>query len=82
MCGVTTGASCPVDLQAVYWNQLNIMGSTLGTYHEMDQMLNAVSASKIKPVIDTVERLENAAKAEAKMDQADQFGKIILSIYV
>jgi NADPH:quinone reductase-like Zn-dependent oxidoreductase len=82
LCGITGGASSQVDLQAVYWNQLNILGSTLGTFHEMIQMLNAVSAAKIKPVVDVIEPLENVSKAQTRMEQAEQFGKIVLNIYV
>jgi NADPH:quinone reductase-like Zn-dependent oxidoreductase len=48
----------------------------------MSQMLNAVSAAKIKPVIDVVEPLDNVQKAETRLEQGKQFGKIILSIYV
>jgi NADPH:quinone reductase-like Zn-dependent oxidoreductase len=81
-CGVTSGAVSEADLQAIYWKQLNLLGSTLGTHHEMHQMLNAVSAAKIKPVIDVVEPLDNVQKAETRLEQGKQFGKIILSIYV
>lgn len=82
ICGVTTGAACQTDLQAIYWNQLNIYGSTLGTHQELKQMLNAVTQNKLKPVIDSIEPLENIVKAQEKMEQSKQFGKIILSIYV
>jgi NADPH:quinone reductase-like Zn-dependent oxidoreductase len=81
LCGITSGQDCPANLQAVYWKQLNIMGSTLGNDEDFRQLFNAISAAKLKPVINSVEPIENIKKAMAKMEQGEQFGKIVLSIH-
>ncbi|HBG27184.1 MAG: hypothetical protein A2Y10_07415 [Planctomycetes bacterium GWF2_41_51] len=80
LCGVTTGAQAQTNLQYLYWNQLNILGSTLGSHSEMKEMLKAISAAKLKPVIDSIEPIKNIVKAMDKMEKSDQFGKIVLSL--
>jgi NADPH:quinone reductase-like Zn-dependent oxidoreductase len=80
LCGVTTGAQAPTNLQALYWNQLTIMGSTMGSHEDFRLMLKTVAASKLKPVIDSVRPLKEVADAMARMEAAQQFGKIVLRI--
>ena len=80
LCGVTTGAKAETDLRAVYWNQLNLMGSTMGSNEDFRQMLRAVTISRLKPVVDTVMPLEKAREAMERMETAGQFGKIALRV--
>lgn len=80
LCGVTTGGKAETNLQMLYWNQLTIMGSTLGCDEDFRQMLKAVTAAKLKPVIDSVFPLENVRDAMVKMEKGEQFGKIVLRI--
>ena len=80
LCGVTTGATAQTNLRTIYWNQLKIFGSTLGSDEDLRQMLKAVSAGKIKPVIDSVKTLSSVREALGRMEAAEQFGKIILKV--
>jgi len=80
LCGITTGAKAETNLQALYWNQLTVMGSTMGSDEDFRQMLQAVTIAKLKPVIDSVEPLENVREAMGKMETGEQFGKIALRI--
>jgi len=80
LCGITTGAKAETNLQALYWNQLTIMGSTMGSDEDFRRMLQAVTIAKLKPVIDSVEPLDNVRGAMAKMEAGEQFGKIVLRI--
>jgi len=80
LCGVTTGAEVTTNLQILYWNQLTVMGSTMGSDEDCRRMLEAVEAAKLKPVIDSVLPLESAGEAMAKMETGKQFGKIVLKI--
>jgi len=80
LCGVTTGAEATTNLQALYWNQLTIMGSTMGSDEDFRQMVDAVAAAELKPVIDSVLPLEDARDAMSKMEKAEQFGKIVLEV--
>jgi NADPH:quinone reductase-like Zn-dependent oxidoreductase len=80
LCGVTGGAEAPTNLQALYWNQLTVLGSTLGSLDDCRQMLRAVVAAGLRPVIDSVEGLADAQRAIARMEAGEQFGKIVLSV--
>ncbi|MCP4712430.1 MAG: zinc-binding dehydrogenase [Planctomycetes bacterium] len=77
-CGVTTGPTTTVSLQRIYWNQLTILGSTMGSQEDFRAMITAVDINKITPVIDSTFPLDQAPAAYQRMHQAQQFGKIIL----
>jgi NADPH:quinone reductase-like Zn-dependent oxidoreductase len=79
-CGVTTGASAQVDIRAVYWNQLTIMGSTLGSVTQFRQLLRACQAWQLRPLIDSTFPLAQAREAQGKMEKGRQFGKIVLTM--
>jgi D-arabinose 1-dehydrogenase-like Zn-dependent alcohol dehydrogenase len=53
----------------------------MGSSEDFRQMLKAVTAARLKPVIDSVYPIENVREAMAKMERGEQFGKITLSIY-
>jgi NADPH:quinone reductase-like Zn-dependent oxidoreductase len=82
ICGVTTGASAQTDLQRIYWNQITILGSTMGSDEDFRQMLKAAANTKLKPVIDSVYPLDEVSQAMKKMERGEQFGKIVLDINV
>jgi NADPH:quinone reductase-like Zn-dependent oxidoreductase len=79
-CGVTSGPKAEADLQAVYWNQLTIMGSTMGSNDDFRAMLSTVSAAGLKPVIDSVFPFAEVCQAMSKMETGSQFGKIVLKV--
>ena len=80
LCGVTGGAAAELDLRAVYWNQLSLLGSTSGSDDDFRQMLRAVEVNAIEPVIDSVYLLKDVVAATARMERGEQFGKIVLNI--
>jgi NADPH:quinone reductase-like Zn-dependent oxidoreductase len=59
---------------------LKIYGSTLGSRDEFRQLLSFLNASQIRPVIDTIFPLKDAAAAQQRMEEGKQFGKIVLRI--
>ncbi len=77
-CGVTTGQSAEVDISALYWNHLSVMGTTLGSSEEFRLMLEAASVTKLRPVIDTVLPMSRVRQATERMELGEQFGKIVL----
>jgi zinc-binding alcohol dehydrogenase/oxidoreductase len=78
--GTTSGALTELDIRTLYHKQLTIFGTTMGSHQEFAQMLQAVNAGQIRPVIDRVFPLSEAGLAHQYMDQQEQFGKIVLSI--
>lgn len=80
ICGVTTGATASIDLQQLYWNQLTILGSTMGSDDEFRRMISTVKTAGIEPVIDNVMALQNVQEAESHLEAGEQFGKIVLTV--
>jgi NADPH:quinone reductase-like Zn-dependent oxidoreductase len=80
VCGATTGETANVEIRTVYNKQLSIIGAYLGTKTELMEMMKFMQAKKIKPVIDSKFILSEAAKAHARMEKSDHFGKILLKV--
>ena len=76
--GGTQGPMSTLNPQKIFWKHLSILGTTMGTQKEFAAMLSLFETHKIKPVIDEVFDMADAEKAIRKMDNAAQFGKIVL----
>jgi NADPH:quinone reductase-like Zn-dependent oxidoreductase len=76
--GATTGHDPLTDLRHVFYRQLSILGSTMGTAGELAEVLRFVEAGKLRPVIDRVLPLASAAEGQALLANRAQFGKIVL----
>jgi NADPH:quinone reductase-like Zn-dependent oxidoreductase len=77
-CGATTGPDPEEDLARIFWNQLTVMGSTMGTHAEFSDLLRMVSGGRIRPVVDSVFPLSEAKEAHRRLVEQKQFGKIVL----
>jgi zinc-binding alcohol dehydrogenase/oxidoreductase len=80
VCGATSGPNPPAQLHRVWWKQLTIYGSTMGTRDDFAGVLELVASGRARPVIDEVFPLEEARAAHERMERAEQFGKIVLRI--
>jgi len=78
--GGTAGAMQNVSPQPIFWKQISILGSTMGSPKEFASMIAFVDKHKIVPVVDEVFALQDGNAALQKMDTAAQFGKLVLSI--
>src|SRR3990172_1264203 len=78
ICGNTTGYEAKIDLRFLFNKQLNLLGSHQGSKAELVRGMREVAAGRIKPVVDSVLRLEEAKKAHVKIEAGDHFGKIVL----
>jgi NADPH:quinone reductase-like Zn-dependent oxidoreductase len=77
-CGATTGPVGELDLRAIFWKQLSILGSTMGVPQDLKDALAMVRSGHLKVYVDSVYPLEQVKEAQAKMEHAGQFGKIVL----
>jgi NADPH:quinone reductase-like Zn-dependent oxidoreductase len=77
-CGASAGVNPQTDVRRIFWNDLKIFGSTLGTREEFRQVLNFLNVTRTKPVIDQVYSLKDAAQAQHRMTEENHLGKIIL----
>jgi zinc-binding alcohol dehydrogenase/oxidoreductase len=80
VCGATSGPNPPAALHRVWWKQLTILGSTMGTKADFEGAFELVRSGKAKPVVDSVFPLADARAAHERMESGDQFGKIVLAI--
>ena len=76
--GGTAGNIPPLDGRKIFWKQLQLLGTTMGTHDDFTEMLQFVNKNKLIPVIDEVFCLKDAQKAIEKMGKSSQFGKIVL----
>jgi NADPH:quinone reductase-like Zn-dependent oxidoreductase len=78
--GTTSGAMTELEIRKLYHKQLAVLGTTLGSPQEFTRMLRALVASGIRPVVDRVFPLCEAAQAHQYMEQQHQFGKVVVKI--
>jgi zinc-binding alcohol dehydrogenase/oxidoreductase len=79
VCGATSGPNPAAALHRIWWKQLDVLGSTMGTRADFEGAYELV-AGGATPVIDTVFPLAEARAAHERLEAGDQFGKILLRI--
>jgi len=79
-CGATTGYDAKIDLRFLFSRQLSLLGSYMGTKSELQTVMKLVAAGRLKPVVDRVFPLAEAAAAHAYLESSSQFGKVVLKV--
>ena len=79
-CGATSGPKPEEDIRRIFTKQITIYGSTMGTRDDWERVTALLAAGELKPVIDRSYPLEQAAAAQQRMERAEQFGKLVLTI--
>jgi NADPH:quinone reductase-like Zn-dependent oxidoreductase len=79
-CGATTGYEGKVDIRYLFTRQLSILGSYMGGKAELLSVLELVGRGVLKPVIDKIFPLAEAAEAHRRLERREQFGKIVLRV--
>lgn len=80
VCGATSGPNPPANLHRIFWKQLSILGSTMGTAEDFAGVYELVASGRVKPLVDRVFPLEEAAEAHRHLESGKQFGKVVLTI--
>lgn len=78
--GAAAGATPPTDLRRIFWNDLKVFGSTLGSHEEFRQVLSFLEVTRTEPIIDRIVPFEEAALAQRQLEENKQFGKIVLTM--
>ena len=78
--GATAGPPKKVDLFRVFWKQLHLIGSTMGSTTDFEKMLEFVSRNRLRPAIDQISPLADGNAALECMKESPQFGKIVLDV--
>jgi NADPH:quinone reductase-like Zn-dependent oxidoreductase len=77
-CGATTGAAATIDLRHLFARQLSLLGSYMGRFAELEAAAPLLFTGAVKPVIDEIYPLARAADAQRRLEEKEQFGKIVL----
>jgi NADPH:quinone reductase-like Zn-dependent oxidoreductase len=78
--GATRGNPPQFPLRKLYWRQLSLLGSTMGSPRDWSAMLEFVTKHRLKPVISEVYPWERTIEAFVRMERGEQFGKLVVRI--
>lgn len=79
-CGASSGWAAATDLRHVFFRQLQILGSTMGSKALLHRIVPLVEAGALRPIVDRSFALEHAADAHRHLESRTQFGKIVLAV--
>jgi NADPH:quinone reductase-like Zn-dependent oxidoreductase len=77
-CGATTGGNGPVDIRHLFWKQLSLLGSFMGTLGELYEVLALIGRRELHAVIDRIYPLAELRPAHERLENKEQFGKIVV----
>jgi zinc-binding alcohol dehydrogenase/oxidoreductase len=80
VCGATSGPNPPANLHRIFWKQLSILGSTMGTREDFAAVYELVASGRVRPIVDRAFPLEDAGAAHEYLEGGRQFGKVVLRI--
>src|SRR5258706_1058744 len=78
--GATNGTPSKLDLYRLFWNQLSLLGSTMGNDHEFNGMLTFVSKHQIRPIIDSIRPFSKIAESFTDITKPNKVGKIVFQV--
>lgn len=76
--GATTGAAGETEIRLVFWRQLSVLGSTMGTPRDYRTVMDLVFQGELTPVIHAVLPLEEGRQAHEILEKGEAFGKVVL----
>jgi NADPH:quinone reductase-like Zn-dependent oxidoreductase len=80
VCGATTGPNPPAALHRIWWKQLTVFGSTMGTAADFRGAYDLIAAGRARPVVDEVFPLAEIRAAHERLEAGEQLGKIVLAV--
>jgi NADPH:quinone reductase-like Zn-dependent oxidoreductase len=78
--GATSGANPPADLQRVFFRQLSVIGSTMGTRDELRRLVSLCTATGLRPLVERTLPMAQAREAIAEVAAGEVFGKLVLTL--
>jgi zinc-binding alcohol dehydrogenase/oxidoreductase len=80
VCGATSGPNPPAALHRIWWKQLTVLGSTMGTRADFQGAYDLIAGGKARPVVDEIFPLAEAAAAHRRLESGEQLGKVVFRI--
>jgi NADPH:quinone reductase-like Zn-dependent oxidoreductase len=78
-CGSTSGVKAEVSMPRLFFGHVSLLGSTMGNASEFEAVLKAIDHG-LRPVVDSTHPLNDVQAALSRLDAAEQFGKVVLSV--
>jgi zinc-binding alcohol dehydrogenase/oxidoreductase len=78
--GATKGNPANLTARRIFWKQLNVLGSTMGSPTDFHEMIDFVEMNKIIPVVDKIFAFDEGELAMRRMTSSHQFGKIVIKM--
>ncbi len=78
--GATNGLPAKLDMYRMFWNQLSLLGSTMGNDHEFSEMISFVSKHQIRPLIDSIRPFSKIVDSFPDITKPNKVGKIVFQI--
>src|SRR5207247_2599442 len=79
-CGATSGSDVKLDLKVLFFKNLSLLGSTMGSKAELIEVFSHVAAGRLRPVVHAVLPLESVAQAHRLLAERRVFGKVVLTV--
>src|SRR5687767_2928516 len=79
-CGATSGPMAEIDIRKLFWNQYELIGSTMGNDAEFAAVVGEFNRGNLMPQVDSVYALTQGREAFEHLKRGEQFGKIVLRI--
>jgi NADPH:quinone reductase-like Zn-dependent oxidoreductase len=80
VCGATTGFDPPALLHRIFWKQVDVLGSTMGSRADFLALLRRIGEGRLRPAVDSVFPLDRAGEALERLESGEQFGKIVVEV--
>ncbi len=78
-CGATTGAQAQLHLNLVFFKNLAVLGSTMGSIGDMHRLVRLLEAGELQPIVDSVLPLDEVGEAHRRLEAREVFGKLVLT---
>lgn len=79
-CGATSGHDVRLDLRVLFYKRISLLGSTMGSKGDLFRLVRLVNEGRLKPVLDRVLPLEQAAEAHRLLEARSAFGNVVLHV--
>ena len=80
VCGATSGALPPAELNRVFFQQLRVVGSTMGSRAELERLVRLCATTGVRPLVDAVLPLADAREGLRRLAAGEVFGKVVLGV--
>ena len=79
-CGSTSGGEATINIRLIFFKLLSILGSTMGSVAELQEIMRHVEAGRLRPVIDRVLPMDQIAEGHRVLENREAFGKVVLTL--